>query len=118
MAKPTSKPRPKPTSVHRPEHAVAAQLLRELRLASGLTQAEASAHVGLTQAGISELEKGVRGLDLLVVRDLALVYGADWPAVIVELDRRIAAGMKPAAALMKRKAPPKSPASPVRRRPQ
>lgn len=107
MAKPTPKPKTKPTSVHRPEHMAAAHLLRELRLASGLTQAEAAARVGITQAGISEMETGMRGLDLLVVRDLAIVYGADWPAVIVELDRRIAAGMKPAAALMKRKAMPR-----------
>jgi transcriptional regulator with XRE-family HTH domain len=97
------KPQPKATSVHRKEHRVVAQMLRELRLASGRTQEQAGAAVGLTQAGISELENGARGLDLLVVRDLVLFYGADWHAVIVELDRRIAADMTPAAALMKAK---------------
>lgn len=82
-----------------------AQLLRELRLAAGLTQAHAAAAVGITQAGISEMENGARGLDLLVVRDLVNLYGADWPAVIVELDRRIAAGLTPAKALMKASKP-------------
>lgn len=82
-----------------------AQLLRELRLASGLTQAQAAEAVGITQAGISELENAARGLDLLVVRDLVSAYGADWPAVIVELDRRIAAGPASAASLMKRDVP-------------
>jgi transcriptional regulator with XRE-family HTH domain len=103
MVKPPAKLKPKPTSVHRPEHVVVAQLLRELRLAASLTQAQAATHVGITQAGVSEIENGARGLDLLVVRDLVIAYGADWPAVIAELDRRIAAGMKPASALMKRK---------------
>jgi transcriptional regulator with XRE-family HTH domain len=101
MVKKTTTPKPKPTSVHRPEHRVVAQLLRELRLASGLTQAQAAAAVGITQAGVSEMENGARGLDLLVVRDLVNIYGGDWPAVIVELDRRIAAGMKPAKSLMR-----------------
>ena len=49
------------------------------------------------------METGARGLDLLVVWDLVITYGADWPAVIAELDRRIGAGLKPASALMKRK---------------
>lgn len=97
----TPKSKPKPTSVHRPEHRVVAQLLRELRLAAGLTQLQAATAVGITQAGVSEMENAARGLDLLVVRDLVNLYGADWPAVIVELDRRIAAGLTPAKALMK-----------------
>ena len=103
MAKPPATLKPKPTSVHRAEHLVVAQLLRELRLAASLTQAQAAAHVGITQAGVSEMENGARGLDLLVVRDLVIAYEADWPAVIAELDRRIAANMRPASALMKRK---------------
>lgn len=110
------KPATKPTSVHRPEHMVVAHLLRELRLASGLTQADAATRVGITQAGISELENGARGLDLLVVRDLVIAYGADWTAVIVELDRRIAADMKPAAALMKRRGRPLDPERSNRRK--
>lgn len=99
------KHKPKPTSVHRPEHRVVAQLLRELRLAAGLTQAQAAEQVGITQAGISELENATRGLDLLVVRDLVAAYGADWPSVIIELDRRILAAPAPAASLMKREPP-------------
>lgn len=103
MVKPITKPKQKPTSVHRPEHMAVAQLLRELRRAAGLTQEQAAEAVGLTQAGVSVIENGVRGLDLLVVRDLVITYGADWPAFIIELDHRIAAGMKPAKALMKQK---------------
>jgi hypothetical protein len=36
-----------------------------------------------------------------VVRDLVKVYGADWLAFVTELDRRIAADLTPAAALIK-----------------
>lgn len=96
-----SRPSPKPTSVHRPEHRVVAQLLRELRLAAGLTQAQAAVHVGVSQAAVSEMETATRGMDLLVVRDLVNAYGADWPAFVVELERRIAAGLTPASALIK-----------------
>ena len=101
--KPSQKPkaRPKATSVHRKEHRLVAQMLRELRLAAEMTQEQAGVAVGLTQAGISELENGARGLDFLVVRDLALLYGADWHAVIAELDRRIAADLKSASDLMR-----------------
>lgn len=102
-ARTRSRPSPKPTSVHRPEHRVVAQLLRELRLAAGLTQAQAAATVGITQAAVSEMETATRGMDLLVVRDLVNAYCADWPAFVVELDRRIAADLTPAAALIKGK---------------
>jgi transcriptional regulator with XRE-family HTH domain len=95
------KAKPKPSSTHRPENMVLAQLLRELRLAAGLTQAQAAAALGITQTGISDIETSDRGLELLVVRDLVKVYGADWLAFVTELDRRIAADLTPAAALIK-----------------
>lgn len=93
---------PKPSSTHRPEHAVLTGLLRELRLAAGLTQAQAAEALGLTQTSVSDLETGDRGLELLVVRDLVRIYGADWRAFVDELERRIGAGTSPASALIKR----------------
>ena len=91
----------KATSVHRPEQAVVAQLLRELRQATGLTQRDAVKLVGLTQPALSGMETSERGLDLLVVRDLVQAYGGDWVAFIQELERRLAAKPQPAAALLK-----------------
>lgn len=92
----------KPTSVHRPEQAVVAQLLRELRQAAGLTQRDAVKLVGLTQPALSGMETMERGLDLLVVRDLVLAYGADWVGFVAELERRLAAKPQPASKLIVR----------------
>lgn len=92
---------PKPTSTHRPEHAVLALLLRELRLAAGMTQTQAAEAMGLTQTSISDFETSDRGLELLVVRDLVGVYGGDWLGFMAELEKRLAAGTKPASALLR-----------------
>ncbi|GLQ52517.1 helix-turn-helix domain-containing protein [Dyella flava] len=106
------KAKPKPSSTHRPENSVLASLLRELRLASGMTQAQAATALGLTQTGISDFETSDRGLELLVVRDLVRVYGADWMAFVEELERRLVAAPKPASALIKK------PSDPVRKKPK
>ncbi|MGY3231835.1 transcriptional regulator with XRE-family HTH domain [Luteibacter sp. HA06] len=94
---------PKPSSTHRPEHAVLTGLLRELRLAAGMTQAQAAEALGLTQTSVSDLETGDRGLELLVVRDLVRIYRADWRAFVEELERRLDAGHKPAASLIRQR---------------
>lgn len=95
------KAKPKPTSMHRPEHGILAALLRELRMAAGLTQAQAAQKLELTQTSISDFETSDRGLGLLVVRDLVHAYGADWLGFVAELERRLAAGTLPASALLK-----------------
>ena len=93
---------PKPSSTHRPEHAVLALLLRELRMAAGMTQAQAAEKLGLSQTSISDFETSDRGLELLVVRDLVQVYGGDWLAFMAELEKRLMAGTKPASTLLQK----------------
>jgi len=94
---------PKPSSTHRPENAILALLLRELRLAAGMTQVQAAEHLGLSQTSISDFETNDRGLELLVVRDLVRAYGGDWLAFMSELEKRITAGTKPASALIRKR---------------
>lgn len=94
---------PKPSSTHRPEHAVLALLLRELRMAAGMTQAQAAEAIGLSQTSISDFETNDRGLELLVVRDLVQVYGGDWLAFMQELEKRLTAGTRPASALIRKR---------------
>ena len=89
--------------MHRPEQAVLAQLLRELRLAAGMTQSQAAESIGITQTGISDFETSDRGLELLVARDLVRVYGGDWLAFMAELEKRLMAGTKPASALIRKR---------------
>ena len=77
-----------PKSIHRPEYAVLCALLREKRLAAGLQQAEVSARLQRRQPFVSDVERGVRRLDLIELQDLAAVYGIDLLELIQEyLDR-------------------------------
>ncbi|SEN05584.1 DNA-binding transcriptional regulator, XRE-family HTH domain [Luteibacter sp. UNCMF331Sha3.1] len=95
------KPVPKLTSVHKTEQTVLCGLLRELRLATGMRQDEVAEKLGTSQTTISEIELGQRGVDLLVCRRLVAVYGADWEEFIRELERRLLAAPRPAAALLR-----------------
>ena len=72
-------------------------------MAAGLTQTQAAEALGLTQTSLSDLETGDRGLEMLVVRDLVRIYGADWLAFVAELERRLEAGTSPASALLRRR---------------
>lgn len=75
-------------SIHRPEYAVLCALLREKRLAAGLQQAEVSARLHRRQPFVSDVERGVRRIDLIELQDLAAVYGIDLVELITEyLDR-------------------------------
>jgi transcriptional regulator with XRE-family HTH domain len=77
-------------SIHRPEYEVLRELLREARLSAGLTQVQLSASLGRPQSYVSDLERGVRRLDLIELRDICAVVGRDLPAFVRELERGIA----------------------------
>ncbi len=79
----------KRTSLHTPEYTAVVALLRDLRLESGLSQADAAAKVNRPQTWLSALEVGGRGLDLVQVRELAAVYGLDFPAFARRLEERL-----------------------------
>jgi len=79
----------KPTSVHRPEHAVLVSILREARIRAGLTQVAVAESLGISQTGVSDIEIGERGVDFLVVRDLCKLYGMSMEELLAELDQRL-----------------------------
>jgi len=79
----------KRTSIHSSEHAVLIGLLKELRLSADLSQAQVAERLGRPQTYVSAVEVGDRGLDLLQVRELAAVYGLDFPTFAKELEERI-----------------------------
>jgi len=64
-------------AIYRPEYEVFLQYLKRLRIESGLTQAECSAALGRPQSFMSDVERGVRRLDIVQLRDLCLVLGTD-----------------------------------------
>lgn len=80
-------------SIHRPEYAVLCGLLREKRLEAGLQQTEVSARLGRRQPFVSDVERGVRRLDLLELQDLAGLYGLDLVELVQEYVDR--SGKKP-----------------------
>ncbi|ARI05609.1 helix-turn-helix domain-containing protein [Pseudomonas aeruginosa] len=62
-------------AIYRPEHEVFLQLLRQLRIESELTQAQCSNALGRPQSFMSDVERGVRRLDIVQIHDLCVVLG-------------------------------------------
>ncbi len=79
----------KRASIYTAEHGALVSLLRELRLEAGLSQAEVATRLGRPQTYVSAVEVGERGLDLLQVRELAAVYGLEFPTFAAALEQRI-----------------------------
>ncbi|HCL3482115.1 helix-turn-helix domain-containing protein [Pseudomonas aeruginosa] len=73
-------------AIYRPEYDAFLQLLKRLRNESGLTQAQCSAALGRPQSFMSDVERGVRRLDIVQLRDLCLVLGTDLVSFSVDYE--------------------------------
>ena len=62
-------------AIYRREHVIFLQVLKHMRVESGMTQAQCSAALGRPQSFMSDVERGVRRLDTVQLRDLCLVLG-------------------------------------------
>jgi transcriptional regulator with XRE-family HTH domain len=51
------------------------ELLRQIRVDKGMTQAQVAEHLGVPQSYVSKYESGERRLDILEVQDVCAVYG-------------------------------------------
>ncbi|WP_055003287.1 helix-turn-helix domain-containing protein [Pseudomonas coronafaciens] len=60
-------------AIYRREHEIFLQVLKRIRVESGMTQAQCSAGLGRPQSFMSDVERGVRRLDMVQLRDLCLV---------------------------------------------
>lgn len=78
-------------TIHRAEYGVLRSLLREKRVASGLTQVDVSLRIGRSQSFVSDVERGVRRVDLLELRDLCGLFDIRLASFCEELERRMAA---------------------------
>lgn len=78
-------------TVHTREYAVLLQLLRETRLAAGVTQVELAGRIGEAQSHYSKMERGEVRLDLIQVRTVCQALGTALPAFVTELEKRLAA---------------------------
>lgn len=78
-----------PKSIYRPEYTTLRELIRELRLARGLTQEAISQRLGHGQSFLSDIERGVRRIDALELRDLCALLDTTLPDFIEALEGRL-----------------------------
>ena len=64
-------------AIYRREHVIFLQVLKRMRVESGMTQAQCSAALGRPQSFMSDVERGVRRLDTVQLRDLCKVLDSD-----------------------------------------
>lgn len=64
-------------AIYRREHKILLQVLKRMRVESGMTQAQCSAALGRPQSFMSDVERGVRRLDIVQLRDLCIVLKTD-----------------------------------------
>lgn len=64
-------------AIYRREHEILLQVLKHMRVESGMTQAQCSAALGRPQSFMSDVERGVRRLDIVQLRDLCIVLKTD-----------------------------------------
>lgn len=75
-------------TIHRPEYTLLRDLVREERLRAGVTQTDLSIQLNRSQSFVSDVERGVRRLDVLELRDLCQVLGCDFLDVVAEFEAR------------------------------
>jgi ribosome-binding protein aMBF1 (putative translation factor) len=83
-----------PKSIHRPEYDVLRSQLRKLREDAGVTQTELSMSLKRSQSFISDIERGVRRLDILELRDVCERLGTSFLAFVASFDEAVASTSK------------------------
>ena len=76
-------------ALYRTETGVLLALLREFRAKAGLTQAQCSQALGRPQSFMSDVERGIRRLDLVQLRDLCQVLGISLSVLIHHFEKRL-----------------------------
>ncbi|MEO6922187.1 MAG: helix-turn-helix transcriptional regulator [Bryocella sp.] len=78
-----------PKTIHRYEYELLRGMLRELRVAAGMSQTAVSEGMGRSQSFVSDIERGVRRLDAIELRDVCLLLGTSLPDFLDVLEQRI-----------------------------
>lgn len=76
-------------AIYRREHMIFLQVLKRMRVESGMTQAQCSAALGRPQSFMSDVERGVRRLDVVQVRDLCLALKTDLITFIKDYEQAL-----------------------------
>jgi len=77
--------------IYRPEWTAFLRLLHAKRLEAGLTQTECSLRLGRPQSFVSDVERGIRRLDIVQVLDMCKVLDCDFLEFMAEFEREAAA---------------------------
>lgn len=78
-----------PKTLYRPENAVLRGQLRLAREAAGLTQADLSGAIGKSQTFVSDVERGVRRLDVVELWEMCRAMGLDLTEFVSEFQSSI-----------------------------
>ena len=78
-----------PKTIHKAEYQTVLELLREIRTKAGLTQADLSQALERSQSYVSDVERGLRRLDILQLRDYCKACNMRLSAFIRQLESRI-----------------------------
>lgn len=73
-------------SIHKAEYQVLLQMLRDIRARAGLTQVELSEALEHSQSYVSDVERGVRRMDLLQLRDYCEACGVRLSTFVKQLE--------------------------------
>ena len=73
-------------AIYREEYSVFLAVLKRRRLEAGLTQEACSTALGRPQSFMSDVERGIRRLDIIQIRDLCKVMGCDLTELISEFE--------------------------------
>ncbi|POD30572.1 transcriptional regulator [Pseudomonas syringae pv. syringae] len=76
-------------AIYRREHVIFLEVLKRMRVESGMTQAQCSAALGRPQSFMSDVERGVRRLDTVQLRDLCQVLNSDLIAFIKSFEHAL-----------------------------
>jgi transcriptional regulator with XRE-family HTH domain len=68
-------------------------MLKRMRVESGMTQAQCSAALGRPHSFMSDVERGVRRLDAIQLRDLCLVPGTDLTSFSIAYEQALGKGV-------------------------
>ena len=80
-----------PKSIHKPEYQVLPAMLREMRIKADLTQTELSAALDRPQSYVSDVERGVRPLDLPQLREYCAACKKDLTGFVRRFEKEIGA---------------------------
>jgi transcriptional regulator with XRE-family HTH domain len=76
-------------TIHRSEYEILLRHLRALRVEAGVTQETLSEQLGRTQSFVSDIERGVRRLDAIELRDICRLLGSDLRVFLEALETEL-----------------------------